>query len=110
MTFEVNAKAKLHKGTVVGAVYHLAASRPPDPLFVDVESNGEPFKVELPAGNSTKAHLAIGKIRLDKQGKTVADWKVIAPKRVDDLTNTAYFEIPALTDSFLHVTNADVTP
>jgi hypothetical protein len=67
-------------------------------------SVGGPFELQLPAGNKKDANLALGEI-----GGGRVTWKVIAPKKIDDVAGIAYFEITELNDHYVHVTTKAVT-
>lgn len=95
ITFKFDPKGK-PGGMVIGKIYHLTAVVPPSGTPSRVKSVGEPFRLEFPAGNKKDANLAIG--------EPGTKFRVIAPKRVDDSTNTAYFELTELYDFTLHIT------
>ena len=57
---------------------------------------------ETRAGCFISAHDA-------KTGKETVAWKVVAPKRIDDVTDTAVFELSELPDAYLHVTTKAAT-
>jgi hypothetical protein len=99
ITFKIDGRGKA-TGAVVGKIYHLLASYPPASTPENIESGGDPFVLELPAGAKKDANLAIG--TEDDKGKV--KWTIVAPKRVDDARNVAIFELPTLHTGWLHVT------
>src|SRR5262245_59521292 len=103
VTFKLDPRGKSN-GTPLGKIYHVITVIPPSPTPSAVASNGPPFELVLPAGNKKDANLAIGKTETDDKGREKVKWTVIAPKRIDDLTGMAYFELTELGDLFLHVT------
>jgi len=100
ITFKLDPKAK-PGGGVVGKIYHLTGIFPPEPTPSEVESAGAPFELMMPAGSKKDANLAIGVI--DPANGKVA-WQIIAPTRIDDAANLAYFELLKFSDVLLHVT------
>ena len=103
VTFKLDPKGKAN-GTPLGKIYHVITVVPPAPTPSVIASNGPPFELTLPAGNKKDANLAIGRTETDDKGKEKLKWTVIAPKRIDDLTGIAYFELTELGDFFLHIT------
>lgn len=99
ITFKIDARGKAH-GATVGKIYHILANYPPATTPENIESTGDPFVLELPAGAKKDANLAIG--TEDEKGKV--KWTVVAPKRIDDARNMAIFELPMLHTGWLHVT------
>ncbi len=67
---------------------------------MQIESNGPPFVLEMPAGSKKDANLAIGVE--DAKGKV--KWTVLAPKQIDDSRNVAVFELTTLPTGWVHVT------
>jgi hypothetical protein len=109
ITFKLEPKGKTH-GLPVGKVFHVMAQVGGSPNYTTVPSVGPAFELQLPAGNKKDANLAIGSIKQDeKTGKEAVTWKVVAPKRIDDATGTAYFELTELPDAYLHITTKPVT-
>lgn len=102
LTFMIDKKAKRHKGAV-GETYRLQAQIPPSADFSTVESNGPPFELKLPKVGAA-SNLAIGDTKTDAAGKETTTWKVIAPKKVDDATKAAIFELSGFTNTTLHLT------
>jgi len=102
ITVKIDPKGKAN-GALIGKIIHLSTFEPkgtPDPAA----SEGPPFELQMPAGNKKDANLAIGTISVDDKGNEKITWKVIAPKRIDDVAGIAYFELTSLSDSFIHVT------
>jgi hypothetical protein len=100
ITFKIDTKAKSTAG-LVGKVYQIKAVIPPSPNPEQIESNGPPFVLELPAGALKEANLAIG-IEDDK-GKV--KWNIVAAKRMDESRKVAVFELPTLPSAWVHVTS-----
>jgi hypothetical protein len=103
VTFKLEPKGKT-TGILIGKVYRLTAMIPPAGTPSKVVSVGGPFELQLPAGNKKEANLALGEI-----GGGRVTWKVIAPKKIDDVAGVAYFEITELNDHYVHVTTKAVT-
>ena len=103
ITFKIDAKGKAN-GAPLGKILHLTAFVPPGTEPATVTSDGPPFELQMPAGNKKDANLAVGTISTDDKGREKITWKVYAPKRIDDAVGIAYFELPMLTESFIHVT------
>lgn len=99
ITFKIDGRGKSH-GPAVGKIYHILANYPPATTPENVESVGDPFVLEMPAGAKKDANLALG--LEDDKGKV--KWTVVAPKRIDDARNVAIFELPMLHTGWLHVT------
>lgn len=100
VTFQIDKKAKRHKGAA-GEAYRLQAQMPPSAEFSTVESNGPMFEVKLPKAGSA-ANLAVGESKIEKDKETLT-WKVVAPKKSDD--KSATFEISGFTNTILHMTS-----
>jgi hypothetical protein len=103
ITFKIDAKGKANGG-LIGKILHLTAFVPPGTEPATVTSEGPPFELQMPAGTKKDANLAVGAITTDDKGREKITWKVFSPKRIDDAAGIAYFELPTLTESFLHVT------
>ena len=103
ITFKIDAKGKAN-GAPIGKILHLTAFVPPGTEPATVTSEGPPFELQMPAGSKKDANLAVGTISTDDKGREKITWKVIAPKRIEDAAGIAYFELPVLTESFIHVT------
>jgi hypothetical protein len=109
LTFMIDPKGKKMKTGAVGNVYGLEAQIAPEPDFVTVQSDGPPFELRLPAGQSKDANLAFGEIVTDEKGDRI-EWKIIAPKKIDDVTNTAVFELDKIVRANFHITTEAPTP
>lgn len=103
VTFKLDPKGK-NGGALVGKVFRITMIVPPSGTPTKITSGSEPFELRLPAGNKKDANLAIGEITVDDKGKEKVVWTVQAPTKIDDATATAYFEVPALGDQWLHIT------
>ena len=99
ITFKLDARGKAH-GALTGRIYRVIAVLPPSGNPESVESGGDPFVLELPAGAKKDANLAIGV----EDAKGRVKWTVVAPKRIDDARNVAVFELPSLPSAWHHVT------
>ncbi len=108
ITFKIDTKGK-SGGAQVGKIYHVIPAIPPSSTPVAVDSEGPPFEIALPAGAKKDANLAIGVIQTDDKGREKIVWRIIAPKRIDDASNTAFFELMKLEDAFLHITTKPPT-
>lgn len=92
-------------GPAVGKVYRMYAIIPPASASSKIDTNnGEPFVLSLPAGNKKDANLAIGEVKGAK-----IEWTIVAPKKIDDATSTATFELPSIVDAYLHITTKAAT-
>ncbi|MFT3773746.1 MAG: hypothetical protein QM820_50885 [Minicystis sp.] len=99
ITFRIDARGKAN-GAPSGKIYQISANYPPSGAPESIESQGDPFVLELPAGAKKDANLAIG--IEDEKGRV--KWTVVAPKRIDDVRNVAIFELGTLPSGWLHVT------
>lgn len=104
VTFKIDPKGK-STGVVIGKIYHLQSVIPPSGEPEKVVSAGPSFELQLPAGAKKDANLAIGQI-----GGGKITWKIIAPIKIDDVTNLATYLLPEIGDLYLHVTTKAVTP
>jgi hypothetical protein len=103
VTFKIDPKAKAGGGQV-GKIYKLTSMVPPSGTPEKVATAGRPFLLQLPAGNKKDANLAVGEV-----GPAKINWRVIAPVKIDDATNTATFELTEIGDLYVHVTTRPVT-
>lgn len=103
ITFKLNPRGKATGGQV-GKIYHVIPWIPPATQPTTVESEGPPFELQFPAGTRKDANLAVGVITVDDKGREKIAWTIYAPKHIDDVTNTAFFELPSLSEAFIHVT------
>jgi hypothetical protein len=103
ITFKLEPKGKSH-GAPLGKVYRTRTQIGGSAAFTRVDTAGPPFELQVPAGNKKDANLAIGEITTDDKGKEKITWTVLAPKRIDDVSGVATFELGFLSDAFLHVT------
>ncbi len=103
ITFKIDAKGKAN-GAPIGKILHLIPVVPPAQEPATITSEGPPFELQMPAGSKKDANLAVGAISVDDKGREKITWKVYAPKRIDDVAGIAYFELPTITESFIHVT------
>jgi hypothetical protein len=100
VTFKIERSGK-SGGAQIGKIYSIKSVLPPAATPEQIESNGPPFILEMPAGNKKDVNLAIG-IEDDK-GKL--KWTIVAPKSVDDSRHVAVFELSTLPSGFLHLTS-----
>lgn len=103
VTFKIDKQGKT-TGVAVGKVYRIFAIRPPAEAFVEIPTGSDPFKLSMPAGGKKDANLAIGEVTKDAKGNDKIVWTIVAPTKIDDVTNTAHFELPAIKNVYLHVT------
>jgi hypothetical protein len=103
ITVKIDAKGKAN-GAPIGKILHVSTFAPQATAPEAVTSEGPPFELQMPAGNKKDANLAVGTITVDDKGNEKIAWKVYAPKRIDDVAGIAYFELPTLSESFIHVT------
>ncbi|MFS8070065.1 MAG: hypothetical protein ACMG6S_27180 [Byssovorax sp.] len=103
LNFKIDAKGKAGGG-LIGKILHLTLSVPPETVPATVTTEGDPFELQMPAGSKKNANLAVGTVTVDDKGREKIVWKVISPKRIDDAIGVAYFDLPTLSESFLHVT------
>jgi hypothetical protein len=104
VTFKIDKGGKTGGG-LIGKVYLIKAVVPPAANPEQIESNGPPFVLELPAGAKKDANLAIGVE--DDKGKV--KWTVVAAKRFDDSRSVAVFELTTLPSGWLHLTSKAAT-
>lgn len=105
ITFKLDGRGKAG-GQVSGKIYRIIAVVPPSGNPEAIESVGDPFVLEMPAGTRKDANLAIGVE--DEKGRV--KWTIVAPKRIDDARNVAIFELPSLPSAWIHVTTKAATP
>jgi hypothetical protein len=103
ITFAIEPKGKSH-GAPAGKIYRTRAQIGTSASYSTAVSSGPPFSLELPAVRIKNPNLAVGTITTDDKGHEKIEWTVIAPKRVDEELGVAYFDLPSLTDAYLHVT------
>lgn len=103
LTFKIDKKGK-STGAPVGKIYRMWAYIPPSVEPREMTSAGPVFELAVPAGAKKDANLAIGRIVTDDKGREKIEWTIIAPKKIDDSTNMAHFELNSLPNAFLHVT------
>ena len=103
VTFKIEKSGKSN-GPPVGKIYHVIAVVPPATSAEPLPTNGPPFEVVLPAGAKKDANLAVGEITVDNNGREKIKWSIIAPTKIDDVSNLAYFELQALGNLYIHVT------
>jgi hypothetical protein len=108
VTFKIDKKGK-SGGAQVGRIYRITPVVPPAATPSKVPTAGPAFELALPAGNKKEANLAIGEIVTDDKGKEKLVWTVVAPTKIEDATGTAHFELPWLSDAYLHVTTKPVS-
>lgn len=99
VTFKIDGRGKA-SGAPVGKIFRIECNYPPSSTLETVETAGDPFILEMPAGTRKDANLAIGVE--DDKGKV--KWTVVAPKRIDDARNVAVFELTTLPSGWVHVT------
>jgi hypothetical protein len=99
ITFQLDPNSKA-AGGLVGKLYRIKAQVAGAIELTKVDSSGPPFELRFPAGGKKEANLAIA----DVSGGKVK-WTILAPKQLDEATDTAVFEVPSLgPDSVLHLT------
>jgi hypothetical protein len=103
ITFKLDNKGKTAGGQV-GKIYRVTAIIPPASGPTNIDSAGPPFELALPAGSKKDANLAIGTFVTDDKGREKISWRIIAPVKIDDATGTAHFELPSISDAYLHIT------
>jgi hypothetical protein len=103
ITFKLDPKGKA-TGVAIGKIYHTMVQVAGQPDYSKVVTAGEPFQLQMPAGNKKDANLAIGEILVDERGKEKITWSVIAPTKIDDVSGTAYFDLTFLGDAYIHIT------
>lgn len=108
VTFKLDPKGK-SLGPPIGKIYRLTAIIPPNQEANPITTNGPPFELTLPAGAKKDANLAIGEVVSDGKGHDKLVWKVVAPVKIDDSTNSARFELQTISDMWLHVTTKPPT-
>jgi hypothetical protein len=100
ITFKLSKGGGKTAGAQVGKVYEIKCVIPPSANGEQIESNGPPFVLEMPAGAKKDASLAIGVE--DDKGKV--KWTIVASKSFDDGRKVAIFELPTLPSGFIHLT------
>jgi hypothetical protein len=100
ITFKLSKGGGKTAGAQLGKVYEIKCVNPPSANAEQIESNGPPFVLEMPAGAKKDANLAIGVE--DDKGKV--KWTIVASKSFDDGRKVAIFELPTLPSGFVHLT------
>lgn len=103
ITFKIEPKGK-STGVAIGKIYRTMAQVAGQADYGRVVTAGEPFQLQMPAGNKKDANLAIGEILVDERGKEKITWTVVAPTKIDDVSGTAYFDLSFLGDAYIHIT------
>lgn len=104
IVFKIEPKAK-GNGAASGKIYRLIVQVPGSSDDVTATSTGTPFELALPLGTMKEGNLAIGVAKPDDKGKEKTTWTIIAPKRVDEATKRAVFELKELVSAHLHLTS-----
>jgi len=102
-TFKVDTKAK-STGIPVGKTYRLIVQVENSSDLPKIDTVDKPFEFTFPTAGKKDANLAIGEITTDAKGIEKITWTIIAPEKVDESTNTAFFKMPAVGNFVLHMT------
>jgi len=108
ITFKVDPKGK-STGVPIGKIYRMIVQVENSQSLPTVETQDKPFELTFPAGAKKEANLAIGAIITDDSGREKITWTIVAPEKIDDATNTAFFKIKQIGNSWLHVTAKPAT-
>lgn len=102
-TFKVDTKAKT-TGIPVGKTYRLLVQIENSAELPKIDTVDKPFEFTFPTAGKKDANLAIGEITTDAKGIEKITWTIIAPEKVDESMNTAFFKMPAVGNFVLHMT------
>ena len=102
--FKLDTKGK-SAGGQVGKIYHVIPNIPPSPTPVTIDSPDIPFVIGLSNGGKKDLNLAVGKITQDDKGREKIVWTVYAAKTPDDGAGLSIFEVPFLSDEYVHLTS-----
>lgn len=102
-TFKLDPKAKT-TGIPVGKTYRLLVQVENSSETPKLDTVDKPFEFTFPTAGKKEANLAIGEITVDSKGIEKTTWTIIAPEKVDESTNTAFFKIPAVGHFIMHMT------
>jgi hypothetical protein len=108
-TFKVDPKAK-STGIPVGKTYRLIVQVENSSDLPKLDTVDKPFEFTFPTSGKKEANLAIGEITTDAKGIEKITWTIIAPEKVDESMNTAFFKVPAVGNFVLHMTLKAPTP
>jgi hypothetical protein len=102
-TFKIDPKAK-STGIPVGKTYRMIVQVENSSELPKVDTIDKPFEFTFPTAGKKGANLAIGEITLDAKGAEKVTWTIIAPEKVDESTNTAFFKVPSVGNYIMHMT------
>jgi hypothetical protein len=102
-TFKIDKKAKT-TGVPVGKTYRLIVQIENSSDLPKVETIDKPFEFTFPTAGKKGVNLAVGEATVDAKGAEKITWTVIAPEKVDESMNTAFFKLPAVGNYHLHMT------
>lgn len=102
-TFKVDPKAK-STGVPVGKTYRLIVQVENSQELPKLDTVDKPFEFTFPTAGKKEANLAIGEITTDAKGVEKITWTIVAPEKVDESMNTAFFKVQAVGNYVLHMT------
>lgn len=102
-TFKIDPKAKT-TGIPVGKTYRTLVQVENSAELPKLDTIDKPFEFTFPTAGKNNANLAIGEITVDAKGIEKITWTVVAPEKVDESTNTAFFKLPAVGNFIMHLT------
>jgi hypothetical protein len=102
-TFKVDTKAK-STGVPVGKTYRLIVQIENTTELPKVDTVDKPFEFTFPTAGKKGANLAVGEITTDAKGNEKITWTIVAPEKVDESMNTAFFKLPAVGNFSMHMT------
>jgi hypothetical protein len=108
-TFKVDPKAK-STGIPVGKTYRLIVQVENSSDLPKLDTVDKPFEFTFPTAGKKDANLAVGEITTDAKGIEKITWTIVAPEKVDESTNTAFFKMPAVGNFVFHMTLKAPTP
>lgn len=107
-TFKVDPKAKT-TGVPVGKTYSLLVQIENSSETPKLDTVDKPFEFTFPTAGKKGVNLAIGEITVDPKGNEKITWSIVAPEKVDDSMNTAFFKLPSVGRFIMHLTLKAVT-
>lgn len=107
-TFKVDPKAKT-TGVPVGKTYSLLVQIENSSETPKLDTVDKPFEFTFPTAGKKGVNLAIGEITTDAKGVEKITWSVVAPEKVDESMNTAFFKLPSVGRFIMHLTLKAVT-
>lgn len=102
-TFKVDKKGKT-TGIPVGKVYRTLVQIENSSETPKLDTVDKPFEFTFPTAGKKDVNLAIGEVVVDDKGREKITWTIVAPEKIDESMNVAFFKLPAVGNFFMHMT------